>query len=836
MTLKIANQNSFNGGELSPNLQARTDIKKYSLGLETGLNCVVIPHGPAVRRSGSLFVSAVVSPTLTTRLIPFVFSPSDSLCLEFGNLYVRFYKNRALLATASVTTPYLHTDLAALQYTQLGNDLYLVHPSYEPRILRRTSDAIWTLNTLDAYPVPTIEIGFLPTASLNIPATTGTGLVFTTSASVFLASDVGRQLVSLQGNGRAAITAVNSPTNVTASIVEAFPSTTSITATNWKLDLSPIVNITPSAADEGSQITLTAAAATWRSTDVGRYVVLNGGIVKITIFTSTTVVSGEVQKGLTAVTATGNWELRDPAWSSTRGYPSAVSFYQQRLAFGGTTAQPKDLWISEPGLYDRFGPGSGNADAINVTITKGNKIQWLGEGKELIVGTGNAEITVSGGGSPLAPSNIQQTGRSGYGSNTQSVFKVGDEVLFTSKSGLKLRSFLYDFTSDTYKGDDLTFFADHITESGIKEVAYAQDPYSLIYAVLNNGTMAVCSYERGQEVLGWTKWDTQGKFESVAVVPNNDQDDVYVVVKRTLGSGIATRYVEVFTRQTGIPFSDGFSDSYKVSTGSGFTPTPIYPNPPLVSITETGASQTTLVVFASAHGLTTGESITFQAQNFTATQVTGLSPVSSTIAILNSLVARTFVITVVNPNIVSIGTDVLGITTAQGTDFLALFATGTTFVSKVIAASPLSGLSHLEGLTVQVKADNGSHPNAVVSGGAITFSRSFSVAVVGLSYNTNIKTLPLVYDIGVGPMVGQQTRLVRPILKVRNSTVPLLGDNFRPSRHTGDFMNTAVPLFTGLLEYGPSAWTNNQQIDLNVSGPFPLTLLGIFGTIEGNVK
>ncbi len=837
MSVKIASQTAFNGGELTPNLFARTDIKKYNLAVETAMNCTVLPHGPIQRRGGSLFIKETAVSANVTRLIPFVFAPSDSICLEFGNQVVRFYKNRAILgAPYTVVTPYLSTELAALQFAQLGNDMYLVHPSYEPRILHRVTDTSWTLSTLDAYPVPTVEIGFLPVATLTVPATTGAGLTFTTSAAVFLAGDVGRQIVSLQGQGRAAITAVGGASTVTASIVETFPSTASITSGNWKLDLSPIASLTPSAAAEGSIITLTSSTNIWRSTDVGRYVVIQGGIVKITVFTSTIVVSGEVQKGLTAITATSNWELRDPAWSSTRGYPSAVSFYQQRLVFGGTTAQPKDIWMSEPGLYDRFSTGAGDADGINVTITKGNRIQWLGEGKELIVGTGNAEITVSGGSSPLTASNIQQIGRSGYGSNVQSVFKVGDEVLFTSKSSLKLRSFLYDFTSDTYKGDDLTFFADHITESGIKELAYTQDPYSLIYAVLNNGTMAVCAYERGQEVLGWTKWDTQGKFESVAVVPNGEQDDVYVVVKRTLPSGTIKRYVEVFIKQTGLAFTDGFSDSYSYSIGgAAFGPAPGIQLPYLYSITQeyTGTHRT-IFSFITAHGLTTGDSITMPSAPVTPAQVSANAGIS--IEQVNLLSGLTFPITVINSLAFSIGTNIIAQDPLYGGFGFINFVSSTVFVTKVVAPAPLSGLTHLEGYIAQVKVDGGVHPPITITSGVVTINIPASVVVVGLSYTTTIKTLPLAYDIGIGSMVGQQTRLVRPLLRVRSSTVPLLSDNFLPSRHTTDHMNTAVPLFTGLLKYGPSAWTDTQQIEITVNDPLPLTLLGISGTIEGNVK
>ena len=84
---------NFTGGELSPRLDGRNDLGKYPHGCKTLENFVVFPHGSAARRSGTQFVAEVKDSSAKTRLIPFEFSTTQTYMLEFGNQYIRFYKD-----------------------------------------------------------------------------------------------------------------------------------------------------------------------------------------------------------------------------------------------------------------------------------------------------------------------------------------------------------------------------------------------------------------------------------------------------------------------------------------------------------------------------------------------------------------------------------------------------------------------------------------------------------------------------------------------------------------------------------------------------------------------
>jgi len=94
---------NFTGGELSPRLDGRNDLTKYASGCKTLQNMVVYPHGSAARRPGTTFVAEVKTSSAFTRLIPFEFSTTQTYILEFGNLYIRFYKDNGAILESSKT-------------------------------------------------------------------------------------------------------------------------------------------------------------------------------------------------------------------------------------------------------------------------------------------------------------------------------------------------------------------------------------------------------------------------------------------------------------------------------------------------------------------------------------------------------------------------------------------------------------------------------------------------------------------------------------------------------------------------------------------------------------
>lgn len=86
---------SFAGGEVTPEFYGRIDDAKYQTGLAKCLNFITLPHGPAHNRAGLAFVREVQDSARKTRLVPFSYSTTQTMVLEFGHQYVRFHTDGA---------------------------------------------------------------------------------------------------------------------------------------------------------------------------------------------------------------------------------------------------------------------------------------------------------------------------------------------------------------------------------------------------------------------------------------------------------------------------------------------------------------------------------------------------------------------------------------------------------------------------------------------------------------------------------------------------------------------------------------------------------------------
>jgi hypothetical protein len=989
VTKKIINQTSFTGGEISPRLHSRTDTSEYEKGLETATNAVILPHGPIKRRNGSKFIAETKDSSAAIKLVRYQFSQDTAFILEFGNQYIRFFKDNGQVAESDLTitgitaanpgvvtstahglsdgdhvyitgvvgmtevnsstvpykvanktantfelntlldvnvdtsaftayssggvinkiyevvSPYTTAQLPNIEYVQSGSVMYMTHPDVAPRTLVRTSDTNWTLDTLTFLPPPTYESGYVSTGFTMTPsATTGVGVNFTSSSAIFLEGDIGRQIInSTSGEtGRASIVSITSTTVAVCDIVEDFTDTNAIASADWSIDLSPVVDLEFDGTQAGSIVnirseytsgtlgsrkTITAVTKAnpgvvtstahgfingdtvqiqdiigmtqinnrsftvegktantfqlkgedtsgyttyssggivrqdlsdvnidaFRAADVGKYILANGGVAQIITVTAADDIDAEILKSFNSSDTTGNWSLEIDTWDATRGYPRAVGLYEQRLVYGGTAAEPQTLWFSETGIVDGFGTGPDDEDSIQVSLVSNevNEINWIASSRDLVIGTSGGEITVnSGTSSSISPSAIQQQARTYHGSKTQHVANIKDEILFIQGSDRKVRTFRYDFNIDGYTGEDLTFLSEHITEGGLVELAYSQEPDTVIYVVTTNGNLLAGTYDRSKKVVGWGEHTTDGTFENIQTITKGEEDQPWVVVKRTI-NGVTKRFIELFLQADGSDDLHGFSDCHLTlsdnKTVSGITAA----DPAVVTATSHGFSDGDIVIIKDLVDPLTAD------LDSTATNMSSLNDCSFKVA---NKTANTFEL------------NTFGDANIDTSAYNAYGSAGNVWVK----TTAISGLDHLEGKTVQIKIDGSNHADKVVSSGAVTLNSAAGEVTIGLPYTTTIKTLDLEYDIGLGSMQGQRSRWARPLLRVLKSGKPLMNDEFIPARSGANPMNKKVPLFSGFLEYGSLNWSNTGALTITISDPLPLQLIGITGTIDGGVK
>jgi len=154
--------NSFVSGEFSAKLDGRQDFAKYQTSCKTLENFVVAPQGAAVRRVGTQFIEEVKTSANKTRLIPFEFSTTQTYVLEFGDQYIRFYKDKGQILSGGsayeISTPYLTAELFDIKFAQSADVMYLCHPNHEVRKLSRTGHTNWTLSTVSFSGSPATPI------------------------------------------------------------------------------------------------------------------------------------------------------------------------------------------------------------------------------------------------------------------------------------------------------------------------------------------------------------------------------------------------------------------------------------------------------------------------------------------------------------------------------------------------------------------------------------------------------------------------------------------------------------------------------------------------------
>jgi hypothetical protein len=552
---------NFTGGELSPRLDGRNDLAKYASGCKTLQNMIVYPHGSAARRPGTTFVAEVKTSSAFTRLIPFEFSTTQTYILEFGDDYIRFYKDSGAILEANKTiTAITKANPGVVTTTAHGfsnGDTVVISGVVGMTQVNGKRFKVASVAT-DTFALQDIDGNNVNTTSYTTYVSGGVANRVYTLATTYETAD----LAELKFAQSADVMYICHPDYVPKKLSRT--GHTSWTITDVEFTNGPYlddnitaVTLNSSTHTVGTARDLTASAATFVSTDVGRLVRFREGYGKITAFTSTTAVTWTIIKDTNSGSSSTDWALG--AWSDTTGYPSCVSFFEQRLVFAGTTDQPQTLFFSKSGDYENMDENRGGTiaddDAIIYTIASNqvNAIRFLSSTRTLIVGTVGGEFSVSGGGTddPVTPTNILIKKQSNHGCANIDAIPVGNVTLFLQRAKRKIRELAYNFDVDGYVAPDMTILAEHISESGIKSMSYQQEPNQLIWCVREDGRLVCLTYQREQQVVAWHQHIFGGAFstgiavcESIATIPTDDKEyQSWVIVKRTI-NGVTRRYVE----------------------------------------------------------------------------------------------------------------------------------------------------------------------------------------------------------------------------------------------------------------------------------------------------
>ena len=605
-------KSSFTGGEFSPALRARVDLEKYSTGLKVAKNTFVHPHGGVSNRAGFEMVSYARQGGLTVQ-IPFIASieTDETYALLFSAGRIMFTRNgfpvledavedidvadnagdarftktahgfadgdylvwvddtnpalhqRMLevelvdedtfdlffmdgsvldYATAdaggaftvrrryTVATSFTEDELYAVSYAQDNDVMYLAHVHHAPQKLSRLGDLDWTLEDVDFTPQMPAPTG------LAVEVTDGEGHDPELDETVYY-----RVAVISATTGE-----------------ESLPSD-SVFA-NCDLNL------------QGAKNTLT-----WdESEDVDRYIVYKD-TAGVYGFIGATKNPTFIDNNIAEDTSDGPQAAINP-FDGEGYYPRTVTLHEQRLVWASLINDPQAAFMSQSSILENYGAASpAKADDAITFRLRSRERQYIyslvSTSAGLAMFTSSTEWMVSGGNNEdyLTPTNPVLRPQTRRGSFFLPPLLVGDVIMYAQARGGVVRDFSYSFEDDTFNGPDRTILARHLFENRrIVSWCYAQSPYSIVWAVLDNGTLLSLTYMREHDVWGWTPHETAGTVQSVMSLPEGDEDAVYITSTRTI-DGVEYRFHERMASRR----VTGASDWFFVDCGLRYTGDPV---------------------------------------------------------------------------------------------------------------------------------------------------------------------------------------------------------------------------------------------------------------------
>jgi len=571
-------QRSMSAGELAPVLHARADHEKYTSGLKTCRNFMVLRHGAVANRPGFRFVAECKTTSANVRLLRYVSeNPNESILIEAGVNYFRFYLNGALVSLAgaatawSGATAYVEGDLVS----RLGVNYYcvLAHTNQQP-----PNATYWHPLTGLIYEIPS-------------PYTTGGLFNWVQSGNVITLTHRlhdPRELIYFGLTNWVLRLATTEP---------AQPAPLNVAATAGAAGARTYTYLVTAAAAETYEESLPSTAFVLASTaaptpDLPNVVTWDAVIAPVDEPAEWYVYLDPYGNGTFGFIGTASDEtfndvgfvpdfaitspLPRTPFVSAETRPHVATYYQQRRFFAGSTATPETIEGSRTGFPNNFGISSPlqDDDALSFRISgdQHHPVRHMLGLKTLLVLTDGGGWTVGQPKIALTPSNLpaDQETYVGAAPDVRPVV-IGNSVIYLQSRGSIIRDLRFEIEVEGLAGRDLTVFAAHLFDGHeIDRMDYQQTPHSVVWAIRDDGVLLGLTYLREQDIWGWHRHDTDGFFEQICVVPEGSEDAVYVIVMRTIG-GSNKRYIERLATREITSFD---VDSFFVDSGLSYSGAP----------------------------------------------------------------------------------------------------------------------------------------------------------------------------------------------------------------------------------------------------------------------
>lgn len=781
-------QQSFNGGEIAESMFSRVTDSKYQSGLAKCRNFLVEPQGPIVSRPGFQRVLEVKDPSKPPRLLNFTFSADQTMVLEVGEKYIRFHtQSQTLLGDDGlpyeVETPYLIDDVWGIHFVQSADVVTLVHPSYEPKELRRYGATDWRLVTIEFTSELSAPTGLTVEQTINDSVSNKEDYTREYAVTALLKDGTQEseksESVSIECNpyGDGAYNTITWEAVPKAELYRVYRNQGGVWCYIGQTDQTSIVDenidpdasITPPIYDDPFYQSggIVSAAVTAGGTGYGTAgtlirakmsdtefytfpaVVRGVPLVKVTdttgsgaelkaivqdgAVTGITVVRGG--KGYTNPTLTiesngsgGSGATAEASLGLAGDFPGAVSYFEGRRWFGGTYNRPNWLWATKSGTESNMGYSLPSQDddriAAAVVARNADRIEHIIPLARMIFLTASAEwLATTKNSDVITQKSLSVNAQSYFGANNVQPVIVGSTLIYAASRGGHLRECGYSYEAGGYVTADICLRAPHLFDNlTIKDLSYGKAPYPMVWAVSSDGRLIALTYVPEQQVGAFSTVETNGEFLSCTVVAEGDEDILYAVIRRNI-NGTDKVFVERMHERQYTTLAD--------------------------------------CVYLDCSGTYRGEPKT-----------------------------------------------------------------------------EISGLTWLEGMEVSILADGSVEPSQVVTNGKIVLDEPASVVHVGLPYSCDAQTLPLAMALQDGSYgTTHRKNVISMIFRVVNSSGLKAGPSFDdlteyPARAMEPPGTPPQPITDEIEVRVNAAWANSGQTCIRQDQPLPAKVIGLTTKVE----
>lgn len=543
---------------------------------------------------------------------------------------------------------------------------------------------------------------------------------------------------------------------------------------------------------------------------------------------------------------------------ATGTYPGDVAYFQQRRVYASTINKPDTYYMSQPGNYTNFDSSVPVVDSDAITgapwAQQINGVQFLVPMPSgLVVLTGKGAWLLNGfNGGAITPSSQSAQAQAYNGCNsTVPPIVINYDIIYVQAKGSIVRDLSFNFFANIFTGTDTTILSNHLFNFyQIVQWAYAEEPYKLVWAVRNDGTMLCLTYLKEQEIYAWTRHDTNGFFVSVCSVIEPPVDAVYTVVKRFVQNqwmyyvermdnrnwqnpedcfcvDAGLQYPMTFPAATITPAAaigtNNISSVNIISGGTGYTA------PTISAIDSTGVGTGATFSVTLTSGAIIGVTVLTQGTNYTA-GLTTLVVTDSTGsgAVIQPIITNNVIFTASSSvfnsgmvgNVIRLGNNNASVTSGistigGGKAVITTYTSGTQVTANIIEpitavipndpnntpipaisgewsisvpTTTVSGLNHLNGLEVAILADGSVVDSQIVSNNSVTLPAAASAIAIGLPYTCQLQSSYLEPP-GQATVQGKRKTIPNVVIRVEASRGLAVGTNQPDSSTEPNFAN-----------------------------------------------